>query len=103
MNAKRMGTKTDRVRTEHVGTAMLEQLAEIDAVTLSPETARTFLQLRFGRSYHQRVDILSEKARLGTLTAVEGAELDDFLHVGDLVAILQSKARQALRHAGHSS
>jgi hypothetical protein len=103
MNTKRMTTKTGTVRTEHAATVVLEQLAEIDASTLSSETARTVLQLRFGRSHQRRVDALSEKARRGNLTPAEEEELDEFLHVGDLVAILQSKARQALKHASRSS
>ena len=102
MNPELMATKTGTQRTENIGTAMLEQLAELDARSLSPETARSFLQLDFGRSHQERVDDLSVKAQRGTLTPAEGQELDEFIRVGDLLAILQSKARQALKHAGLS-
>ena len=97
-----MATTTDAARAEHIGTAMLAQLAEVDAHSLSPDTARTFLQLGFSRSHQRRVDALSEKARQGTLTPAEGRELDESIHVGNLLAILQSKARQAVKHVGYS-
>lgn len=100
MNPELMATNTGAERTEHVGTSMLEQLADIDERSLSPETARKLLQLRFERSHQERVSLLSAKAREGSLTPAEHDELDEYIHVGDLLAILQSKARQVLKHAG---
>ncbi|HEV3166645.1 MAG TPA: hypothetical protein VGZ22_21650 [Isosphaeraceae bacterium] len=79
---------------------MLEQLAELDAETLSPETARTLLHLRFDPSHEERVEVLSAKAREGALLPSERDELDEFIRVADLLAILQSRARQALKNAG---
>ena len=98
-----MATKTVAAKPEPVGTAMLERLAELDAKSISPGTARMFLDLRFSRSQQQRVDALSQKAREGSLTPTEGAELDEFIRVADILAILQSRARQALKHAGFSA
>jgi hypothetical protein len=40
---------------------------------------------------------LSEVARQGKLTREEQAELDSYLHVGNLLAVMQSKARRALQ------
>jgi len=40
---------------------------------------------------------LSAKASAGTLTAAEGAELDEYLRVADLLALMQSKARRSLK------
>jgi hypothetical protein len=94
-----MATKTRRARSVQIGTAMLEQLAELDTRGLSPETARTYLKLGFRRSHRTRVDTLSAKAQRGALTPAEGQELDEFIRVGNLLAILQSKARQALKNA----
>lgn len=82
---------------------MLEQLADLDARGLSVETARTFLQIRFEPAHKRRVHLLSEKARTGTLLPAEQSELDEFLRVADLLAVLHSKARQALKHAGASA
>ena len=95
-----MAAKTRQARIVQIGTAMLEQLAEMDARGMSPETARTYLQLGFRRSHRQRVDTLSDKAQRGALTPAEDQELDEFIRVGNLLAILQSKARQALKNAG---
>ena len=40
---------------------------------------------------------LSEMARLGALATTEAAELDSYIHVSNLLAVIRSKARQALR------
>ena len=37
------------------------------------------------------------KARQGTLAAEEQAELDSYLHVDNLISLMQSKARLALK------
>ena len=90
-----MATKTVAAKPEPVGTAMLEQLADLDAKSISPETARKFLDLAFSRLQQERVHALSQKAREGSLTPTEGAELDEFIRVANLLAILQSRARSA--------
>lgn len=103
MHPEVMTTKTDTAGTGRIGTAMLERLAKLDPGGFSPDTARIFLQLGFSRAEQRRVDQLSEKARQGALTLVEEQELDEFIHVGNLLAIVQSKARQALKRAGLSA
>lgn len=84
---------------EPVGTTLLQQLAEIDERSLSVESARMLLELAFDPAQQERVHALSAKARQGNLTVAENEELDECLRVGDLLAILQSKARQVLTHA----
>ena len=42
-----------------------------------------------------RMNELSELARLGTLGATEAAELDSYIHVSNLLAVMQSKAGQS--------
>ncbi|MBV8076429.1 MAG: hypothetical protein JO284_08530 [Planctomycetaceae bacterium] len=42
----------------------------------------------------------SAKAQEGTLTKAERAELEEYLRVSDLLALLQSKARLSLKKAG---
>jgi hypothetical protein len=98
-----MPTKTDAATTGRIGAAMLKRLAELDPSSFSPETARVFLQLGFSRAEQRRVDQLSERARQGSLTPDEEHELDECIHVGNLLAIVQSKARQALKQAGLSA
>jgi hypothetical protein len=42
---------------------------------------------------------LSELARQGRLTREEQAELDSYVHVGNLLAVMQSKGRRALQRS----
>jgi hypothetical protein len=98
-----MAIKTIAAKPEPVGTAMLEQLADLDPKSISPENARKFLDLAFSPLQRERVHSLSQKAREGSLTAAEEADLDEFIRVADLLAILQSRERQALKRAGLSS
>jgi hypothetical protein len=80
-----------------IRTATLEQLAGLDATSFSAETAREVLEVRFTTSQQARVNDLSAKAREGSLTPAEDKELDDYLELADLLAIVQSKARRVLK------
>src|SRR5438128_1574983 len=102
MNPSLMATKTGTSKPERVGTAVLEQLAELDVQSISPETARKLLQFRFDPSHHERVEVLSEKAQQGTLTPGEQDDLDEYIRVGSLLGILQSRARQVLKNLGQT-
>jgi hypothetical protein len=102
MNPELMATKTSPSTPEPVGIMILQQLADLDAQSMSPKTARKLLDISFSASHQNRVDILSEKAQAGSLTPAEENELDEYIRVGDLLAILQSRARQALKSAGLS-
>ena len=97
-----MVTKAGTSTPRPVETAVLEQLAELDVQSISPETARKLLQFRFDASHHERVTLLSEKAEQGTLTPAEQDDLDEYIRVGTLLGILQSRARQVLRNAGQT-
>jgi hypothetical protein len=98
-----MTSKTVGTNPVPFSTAMLEQIADLDAKSISADTARHLLTLSISRSHQLQVDALSRKAREGSLTPAEQAELDEFIRVADLLAILQSRARQALRRAGFST
>ena len=97
-----MAPRTSTTKPGPAGTAILEQLAELDVESISPETARKVLEFRFGAVHHQRVEVLSQKARAGTLMPAEQEELDEYIRVGTLLAILQSRARRALKAAGQA-
>jgi hypothetical protein len=64
---------------------------------LSPRVARAILGLSLPKNDINRVHELSVKARAGTLTAEEDAELTNYERVGSILAILKSKARQVLK------
>jgi hypothetical protein len=82
------------------GPAILERLVNPKRPTLSVDAARSLLTLDFPSKDHERVAVLSGKAHEGTLTKAEHAELQEYLRVADLLALLQSKARLSLKRAG---
>ncbi|HYV37433.1 MAG TPA: hypothetical protein VE988_17135 [Gemmataceae bacterium] len=67
---------------------------------LSAQAARSILALDFCAEDRARVNALAEKARQGKLSKREDDELETFIHVGHLVAIMQSKARLSLKNNG---
>lgn len=73
---------------------------------LSPAVARYILRLQFSDEERQRVVDLVRRNQTGGLTTGEITEMDNLLKVGDLLALLQSKARRVLnrgtaRRNGH--
>src|SRR5262249_52424630 len=100
MSPELMATRTHTTKPEPPGTAVLEQLAELEVESISPATARKLLEFRFAAAHHARVKALSRKAQLGTLGPAEHQELDEYIRVGTLLSILQSRARRVLKDAG---
>jgi hypothetical protein len=68
-----------------------------DGHGLSRPLAESILALDFGDHDSMRIAELSSKANEGALTEDEEAELEAYINVGDLLALWQSKARQALQ------
>ncbi len=66
---------------------------------MSPRAARAILGLSFSNTDVTRMHELSAKARSGTLTPEEDAEMDNFERVGSILSILESKARQVLKRS----
>jgi hypothetical protein len=63
---------------------------------ISPETARYLLSIEFGESDRDRIEYLAGQSEAGALTVDEQAEFDGYLHVANLLALMQSKARVVL-------
>ena len=63
----------------------------------TPEAARSILNLQFSRSATQRIKTLLRANQKGNLSEKERGELDKYLRVGQLVDLLQAKARLTLR------
>ena len=63
---------------------------------LSSEAARFLLSIEFGESDRERMLQLADQSEAGTLTAEERTEYDSYLHIGNLLAVMQSRARLAL-------
>ena len=77
--------------------AIWARLMQAQKNDLSPEAAEFLLAMDFGEQDRQRMSQLAERSDAGTLTAEELMEFDGYLHVGNLLAVMQSKARVALK------
>lgn len=65
----------------------------------SPEVAAEILHWDFSPEDQQEMATLSAKARAGTLTKDEEAQIDSYIRVAHIVNLLQAKARLALKPA----
>ena len=70
---------------------------------LDPDAARGILKIRFSKPDIARINKLSELARAGSLTEAQEAELSTYNDFGRVIAIMQSKARMALKRRRGSS
>jgi hypothetical protein len=89
-----MSTATERPPSEM---AILRRVVDRKHTTLSPEAARAILRLDFDETDRKRMNQLAARNRAGRLTAAEEKELDNFIHVGQVLGILKSKARGVLK------
>jgi hypothetical protein len=76
---------------------ILARILKADDREITPEVARYLLSIKLPASDEERVNELSAKARAGSLSDEETKELDSYLHIGSLLAVLQSKARRLLK------
>jgi hypothetical protein len=63
----------------------------------SAETAEFLLSIAFEDRDQKRMLELAERSEAGVLSVEEQAEFDSYLHIGNFLAVLQSKARIALK------
>lgn len=90
---------SSQIVTPQTEAAILARLIERDQTDLSLGAAEYLLSIRFDNRDIARMNELSELARQGTLTPHEQAELDSYIHVTNLIGVMQSKARRSLRAA----
>jgi hypothetical protein len=90
---------SSQVITPNTEAAILARIIQTDERELTPDAARYLLSMRLPSGDEDRVNELSAKARAGSLTEAEGQELDSYLHIGSLLAVMQSKARRLFKHA----
>jgi len=83
---------TSRMSTTTYLDRMLQPVTE----AMSPEFATKLVSLTADLEMLSHVEQLREKANVGTLTAEEEAEYQEFVEAVDVLAILQSKARRVL-------
>jgi hypothetical protein len=87
---------SSQVSSPNTEAAILARLIQIGQDELPRGAAEYLLSIRFGNHDIARMNELSELARQGKLTTEEQAELDSYIHVGNLLAVMQSKGRRAL-------
>ena len=90
------------MQTDTSEAAIFARLFEGQNGILSQSVARKLLDLNFSESDQQRMEELAQRNQQGRLTAQEREEFANYVKVGDLLAILHSKARQSLKKTKNS-
>jgi hypothetical protein len=85
-----------QIQPRNTEAAILARLIQ-SRTEMDSHVARYLLSLDFEPQDVDRMDLLAERAREGGLSADEEEELDSYLHVGNLLTIMQSRARIYLR------
>lgn len=87
----------ETIAAESGGVAILNRVLKAHASRFTPEGARSLLQMKFDQIDIDRMNALAEKNRRGLLTETGQQELQSYLLVGNLLDLLHSKARLALK------
>ncbi len=82
--------------TPNTEAAILARIIQSEDKELTPAAAQYLLSMRLPPPDEERVNELSAKARAGLLSDNERQELESYLHIGMLLGVMQSKARQLL-------
>jgi len=91
---------SSQVVTPNTEAAILARIIESDLDTITPDVARYLLSMRLPQRDEERVNELSARARAGSLTPSDEQELDSYLRIGRLLAVMQSRARRLLANSG---
>jgi hypothetical protein len=83
-------------------TAVLEEMLEPVTRAFSREVAQALVNATASRSAQARITELAEKCNEGTLTPEERVQYETYVHVVDLISLLQAKARVWLAQHGAS-
>ena len=74
----------------------LDRMLEPLSRCLTPEAAERLVQLRSDPQLQARLEELAGKCAAGVLSEEERSEYEAYLETGNLIAILQAKARKLL-------
>jgi hypothetical protein len=85
------------------GATIFSRIFESSRKGITPDLARYILALGFSTEDRSRMRELAAKNRRGDISHQELEELDNYITAGDILAIWQSKARQALKQCQASS
>lgn len=78
------------------GSAVLERLLDPVSRSLNTEAAQKLVRLKADAKTQARVDKLARKCNEGELTPAERDEYEGYVTAGNIIAILQAKARLLL-------
>ena len=84
-------------------TAVLSRALDASNGNLSPDAARSILDIELTAADKTRASELSALAANGTLSAEQEAELESLRHAGRVLELLKSKARLALKACSQNS
>ncbi len=87
---------SSQVFTSNSEAAILARLISAQDGAATPDVAEYLLSFAFQASDIERMNYLAERAQDGVLTREEHDELEGYVHVSNLLAVMQSKARQLL-------
>jgi hypothetical protein len=83
-------------------TSVLDRLLEPLSRCFTTESAKALVQMEPDPEAQTRVTQLAEKCNEGQLTIEERREYETYVHVGNLIGILQAKARLYLKQQAAS-
>ncbi len=85
-------------QTESQSLKALDRLLDPVRDILTPEVALGLTDLRADAATQARLDELAEKNASATISAEERAEYDAMVDAGNVIAVLQAKARSVLKN-----
>ena len=87
-----------QISTDNDESRILSRVIASTPGGLAPEVAREVLRWKFASVDIERMNDLAERNRQGEATPSEVNELERYSRIGNLLSLLQSEARQSLRH-----
>ncbi len=90
---------SSQITSPNTEASILARLIQFGEAELTRGAAEYLLSIHFPEHDIARMDELSELARQGRLSPQEQAELDSYIHVSNLLAVMQSKGRRTLQRS----
>lgn len=84
-------------------TEILGEVFEPIAPNFTPQLAQVLLQLRLSNDTQNKIRDLLARNNAGTLDATDRTALDNYLLVGQLIDLMQAKARLSLGNSSASA
>ena len=84
-------------------TSLAHNTSEVLERMISNVAPEEVLKIKFSRYDIDRMNELSAKTSQGELSREEDAELENYLHLGNLIDMMHSKARRALKQSNPGS